>query len=147
MSKPFMFHFTAKLYTFFYSRNFFRNFFLHFLWFHATISASRSCVNYISCGMTGSGAPGKCVRAGDCTGTALWRIPVSGAEGANSVFRCNLSGKRTELFLPCIFCMDRPFGLSIFCAQRNFVGVNEPCLKPSPTSTAPSTTLFGAGRH
>ncbi len=28
MSKPFMFHFTAKLYTFFYSRNFFRNFFL-----------------------------------------------------------------------------------------------------------------------
>ena len=23
MSKPFMFHFTAKLYTFFYSRNFF----------------------------------------------------------------------------------------------------------------------------
>mgnify|MGYP000035931100 FL=1 len=28
MSKPFMFHFTAKLYTIFYSRNFFRNFFL-----------------------------------------------------------------------------------------------------------------------
>ena len=28
MSKPFMFHFTAKLYTFFYSRNFFRNVFL-----------------------------------------------------------------------------------------------------------------------
>ena len=28
MSKPFMFHFAAKLYTFFYSRNFFRNFFL-----------------------------------------------------------------------------------------------------------------------
>lgn len=28
MSKPSMFHFTAKLYTFFYSRNFFRNFFL-----------------------------------------------------------------------------------------------------------------------
>ena len=25
MSKPFMFHFTAKLYTIFYSRNFFRN--------------------------------------------------------------------------------------------------------------------------
>lgn len=28
MSKPFMFHFAAKLYTIFYSRNFFRNFFL-----------------------------------------------------------------------------------------------------------------------
>lgn len=28
MSKPFMIHFTAKLYTIFYSRNFFRNFFL-----------------------------------------------------------------------------------------------------------------------
>lgn len=28
MSKPFTFHFAAKLYTFFYSRNFFRNFFL-----------------------------------------------------------------------------------------------------------------------
>ena len=28
MSKPFMFHFTANLYTIFYSRNFFRNFFL-----------------------------------------------------------------------------------------------------------------------
>ena len=28
MSKPFMFHFAAKLYTFFYSRNFFQNFFL-----------------------------------------------------------------------------------------------------------------------
>ena len=28
MSKPLMFHFTAKLYTFFYSRNFIRNFFL-----------------------------------------------------------------------------------------------------------------------
>lgn len=28
MSKPFMFHFAAKLYTIFYPRNFFRNFFL-----------------------------------------------------------------------------------------------------------------------
>lgn len=28
MSKPFMFHFAAKLYTIFYSRNFSRNFFL-----------------------------------------------------------------------------------------------------------------------
>lgn len=28
MSKPFMFHFAANLYTVFYSRNFFRNFFL-----------------------------------------------------------------------------------------------------------------------
>lgn len=28
MSKPFMFHFAVKLYTIFYSRNFFRNFFL-----------------------------------------------------------------------------------------------------------------------
>lgn len=28
MSKPFMFHFAANLYTIFYSRNFFRNFFL-----------------------------------------------------------------------------------------------------------------------
>lgn len=28
MSKPFMFHFAAKLYIFFYLRNFFRNFFL-----------------------------------------------------------------------------------------------------------------------
>ena len=28
MSKPFMFHFAAKLYTFFYSRNFFFFFFL-----------------------------------------------------------------------------------------------------------------------
>ena len=30
MSKPFMFHFAAKLYTFFFSRNFFRNFFFRF---------------------------------------------------------------------------------------------------------------------
>lgn len=30
MSKPFMFHFTAKLYTIFYSQNFFRNFFRNF---------------------------------------------------------------------------------------------------------------------
>lgn len=28
MSKPFMFHFAAKLYTFFYSRNFFPKLFL-----------------------------------------------------------------------------------------------------------------------
>lgn len=47
---------------------------------------------------------GDAICVGDCKRIALWRIPLTGAEGAKEKSSLNLSGKRTEWKLPIFGC-------------------------------------------